>query len=382
MLKVGLSICAILGMLAMSSSGAGASSGSGAWSVSPSPNQGSHGDRLEAVSCPDTDFCVAVGYYEDSKTLIETWNGSRWSITPSPDPSNSTNVLRGVSCVTSSFCVAAGSFFSTASRTDRTLVLTWNGQTWSVAHSPSSGGGDYHLLSVSCTETSDCVAVGFYANPGVIWSLIETWNGTKWSITPNPNKQNDINHLTGVSCTGGKYYFCEAVGYFENHSEDSKTLTETWNGASWSITPSPDKGSSDNSLSSVACTSRVFCITVGDYASAATLTNGSLIEQWNGSAWSISSSISRVREAHSLDGVSCAEASSCVAVGSLANPAITETLIETWNGEKWSVTSSPNRDRRPSDYLEGASCRGSTFCEAVGRYNNSSGASRTLVETR
>jgi hypothetical protein len=56
-------------------------------------------DRLNAVSCPTSSFCVAV----DSSGDALTYNGTSWS---APTKIDGNNVLRSVSCPTSTFCVA------------------------------------------------------------------------------------------------------------------------------------------------------------------------------------------------------------------------------------------------------------------------------------
>jgi hypothetical protein len=69
--------------------------------------------------------------------------------------------------------------------------------------------------------------------------------------------------LGGVSCTSA--INCVAVGYYTNGSGVYQTLIETWDGTAWSITSSPDPGptgTSDN-LDAVSCTSSMSCMAVG-----------------------------------------------------------------------------------------------------------------------
>jgi hypothetical protein len=147
------------------------------------------------------------------------------------------------------------------------LVVSWNGTSWSIISSPNEGSSPTGLDGVSCTSSTNCVAVGFYTavNPdfppiNVILTLVETWNGTSWSITSSPNAGNDeLNQLLGVSCTSSTN--CVVVGFSD--SATSQTLVETWNGTSWSITPSPSLQGNYDALAAVSCTSSTNCVAVG-----------------------------------------------------------------------------------------------------------------------
>ena len=61
-----------------------------------------------------------------------------------------------------------------------------------------------------------------------------------------------------------------------------------------------------------------------------------------------------------------------------ASSDLRRTLVESWNGTAWSVVASPS----PSvAFLYGVSCPSARSCKAVGEYANNSGAVRTLVES-
>jgi hypothetical protein len=65
-----------------------------------------------------------------------------------------------------------------------------------------------------------------------------------------------------------------------------QTLTESWKRSAWSIVPSPDpSGSSQNELWGASCRRARHCIAVGYYNSGTV--NQTLVESWNGGAWSI-----------------------------------------------------------------------------------------------
>ena len=81
-----------------------------------------------------------------------------------------------------------------------------------------------------------------------------------------------------------------------------------------------------------------------------------------------------------LNGVSCASASACTAVGGPAQPAATGvTLAEGWNGTTWSIQHTPNPAGGSNSTLNGVSCASATACTAVGgSFNGTTGV--TLAE--
>jgi hypothetical protein len=74
------------------------------------------------------------------------------------------------------------------------------------------------------------------------------------------------NQLYGVTCTSASE--CWAVGYHYNASNIPQTLIEQWNGTAWSILDSPNNGTATNQLSGVTCASASECWGVGYYIDA------------------------------------------------------------------------------------------------------------------
>jgi hypothetical protein len=349
------------------------------WSIVPSPTTTS--GTLSSVACTSASNCTAVGFYGSGvgQTLIEQWNGTAWSVVPSPNTSGNQG-LSAVSCVSASACFAVGS-----------LVEQWDGTAWSVVPSPNTSGTYAGGLdAVSCLSLSSCFAVGAYANG----PLIEQWNGTVWSVMPSPNTGAPKNSATleALSCTSASA--CTAVGTAVGSANPYyQTLIEQWNGTAWSIVPSPNvlttvgNTPTANYLQGVSCTAASACIAVG-YATGSALNGTTLVEQWNGSNWSIIPSPSPVvgsdaYNSDSLSGISCTSASACTAVGrfsSTANPArgpaTSGPLVEQWDGTAWSVVASPSQ---AGGLLAGVTCSSASTCTAVGSSNNTGGFVETSV---
>ncbi len=74
---------------------------------------------------------------------------------------------------------------------------------------------------MSCTSPTDCVAVG--GGLGLRQkTVVQSFDGTTWSITPSPNPGKGDNSLNAVSCTSATA--CMAVGGFVAGGRSSKTL--------------------------------------------------------------------------------------------------------------------------------------------------------------
>ena len=188
------------------------------------------------------------------------------------------------------------------------------------------------------------MAAGNYVNSSShLQTLVERWNGTAWSQSGSPNTSTTQNNfLFGVSCVSTA--FCAATGNYVNSGGHPQTLTEMWSGTAWSTVTSPNTSSMQaNVLNDVSCASASFCTAVGYYVNAGG-TSQTLIEKWNGTAWSkVTSPNSSSTQANVLNGVSCTSASSCGAVGYYVNNlGLSQTLAERWNGTSWTKVSSPN----------------------------------------
>jgi hypothetical protein len=198
-------------------------------------------------------------------------------------------------------------------------------------------------------------------------TLAEVWNGSKWTVVPSLDPGSD-DYLYGVACSSVD--FCVAVGSTQAAEQSvSQSLVELWNGTSWSVTSSPDPGTGSPTLYGVSCTSPSSCTAVG--------WNGEpLAETWDGSQWTIATTPNIGRAV--FYAVSCTARDACTAVGN-SNSSGDRTLVESWNGSAWSVIASPNKVGL-NDNLAAVSCAATSGCIAVGTYDKSSYIFRTLVE--
>jgi hypothetical protein len=153
-----------------------------------------------------------------------------------------------------------------------------------------------------------------------------------------------------------------AVGNYQDGSQDL-AMAERWNGTAWSLTAPVQPSDTTSVLRGVSCASATSCVAVGDYfdASNAALT---LIETWNGSTWSMATSPSPSSAVNNLDGVSCVTAGHCTRVGRYFG-SVPLTLVESWNGSSWKVVTSPDPDASDNLFFA-VSCASASNCAAVG----------------
>ena len=218
----------------------------------------------------------------------------------------------------------------------------WNGAAWSAI---TPAGNFVTLSGVAAVKTNDVWAVGNATDGtnGLYNAITEHWDGSAWSIVPAPNGSTNPNGLTSsqlVSVTAVSSNNLFAVGWTDtsvNTSSFQGTLIEHWDGSKWTVIPSPNaKGSSQNTLTGVAA------INANDiWAVGYTLTsnNQTLTMHWNGSKWSIVPSPNGPY-GNWLSGVTALATNNVWAVGTTNNGG--NTLVLHWNGSSWKVVPSPN----------------------------------------
>jgi hypothetical protein len=168
----------------------------------------------------------------------------------------------------------------------------------------------FTVQSLSAASASDIWGVGqaVSANNPTGQALAEHWNGTAWSVVPVKHAGNsqmayqrseDLTSVDAISSDDvwavGFYPATAPVNDIPSTINDS-TLVEHWNGTAWSIVAAPDLTRSDN-LNSVSGDSSsdvwavggaTYVLAYGSGSSAGTQSyDAPLVEHWNGSVWTI-----------------------------------------------------------------------------------------------
>ena len=313
------------------------SSGSG-WTVTPSPNPaGAQDSYLIGVSCTSPTFCVADGFYVDSgdahQTLVETWDGTSWTLASSANaPGN--NYLEDVSCTSPSFCTAVGEY--STGGPNQTLVETWDGTSWSVVTSPNTSPLESNALDgVSCTTAQWCVAVGNYDDSTPAQTLVETSGRHRMVDHPEPELLDEQGQLPRW-CLVPLGRVVPGRGH-PGHRHDSGAARRELERRRVDDRADPRSGEQRRQLHSVSCTAPDSCVAVGNVGLLDPPARGgvkafavpghpgqsahipvaitTLLETWDGSAWSVTNSPNTSATVNSLQDVACNLANGCVAVG-------------------------------------------------------------------
>ncbi len=280
---------------------------SGTWG---SPYLVSTTSSLTSISCGTGTNCVIVDNAGNDYTSTNT--GSIWSSFTNIDGTNSIN---SVSCSGTS-CAAVDS-------AGNALFSTNSGTSWTTLNIDATTD----LTAVSCSSSTTCMAVDKIGN------AFETTNsGTSWTAFSSIDAGHDI---TSVSCPSTK---CFAV--------DSSGRAMAFNGAVWSAPLSID---GTTPLESISCAGNALPIT---FACFAVDQDGQVIAYNNTATWS--SPVVADPGTNPVNAVSCASATSCVAVDQVGNSA-------TYTSGSWA----PINGFDPGHQATSISCvSATTFCAA------------------
>jgi hypothetical protein len=188
---------------------------------------------LTSVSCSSAGNCNAVGSYntarsDDGVLLTETagtWAAGVKAAMPANGADDDQVDLNAVSCPSTASCAAVGDYVDHGGNI-RGLLLTRTADGWSrgrevelpgnaTTAAPNQLGG---IQSVSCGSAGNCSAVGSYRDKSdTPEGLMVTETAGSWTTGAEAVMQKHASYLAGrltsVSCSSARY--CSAVGGFE-----------------------------------------------------------------------------------------------------------------------------------------------------------------------
>jgi hypothetical protein len=220
-----------------------------AWTAVPTPNAGS--PRTGVLSgvvalAPDDAWAVGAtsGQGGPERTLILHWDGTSWSVVPSPNKGRWPNGLGDVAAVSPTDVWAVGSWF-TAAFVDRSLTLRWDGSGWHRVVSPSPGAREVRLSGVSAASSTDVWAVGARG----LRTLAERWDGTAWSVvsTPTPGGNAGLSDVLALAPSE----VWAAGSRVDAGQGRLETMVQRWDGTSWGTVATQHVGTSDNGLAAI-----------------------------------------------------------------------------------------------------------------------------------
>ena len=323
---------------------------------------------LNGVAASSDGSAWAVGYAGTSfapKVLMLDWNGEAWSRVTSPGVLTVAGELSAITVVTSKSAWAAGYTGKIGTGKNHSLLLHWNGSTWSQVTSPApvTGGS---LAGIAAT-TKTGWAVGYVnTNPGAPaccagTPLVFRWNGSQWSrVTTRLGMGVGLN---GVAIT--------AAGTAWATGSPTAMITGAlakWNGSAWSWVTDPVAGPY-HPLNGIAAGPGGTAFIVG------TDNNNPgppVSARWNGRTWKPVTV--NAPDSSGLNAVAFAPGGSAWAAGAVTSGGIAHTLFMRWNGAAWTPVSSPGT----GEELYGLAFSASDYGWAAGTTTSGSGTTVIL----
>src|SRR5690606_16252385 len=173
------------------------------------------------------------------RMLVLHWNGARWRVVPTPGVGEELeSTLVDVEALSPTDVWAVGTATGWP-LTGRTLTLHWDGQRWTRVESPnpSTEGLGSNLVGVAAASADEGWARGDYDPTGAsgMQPVAERWDGASWSVVPTPAVPEDaMLGSLGIAAADDVW----AVGY---RTVDGlpQPLAERWDGESWRAVKTP-----------------------------------------------------------------------------------------------------------------------------------------------
>ena len=239
------------------------------WTTVPSPNSAVYGNWLMAVNAIATDDVWAVGqsnevegevFYE---TLTIHWDGQSWTVVPSPSPNPTNSLLNDVDAVSADDVWAVGSvgIWWNAADPSQPLAMHFDGTSWQAVPTPTlPATTDNILWGVAAVAADDVWAVGWTGLPAEFQTLIMHFDGQTWSVVPSPQPFDNPRLLDIVAISADDIW---AVGWARAPMMGNFPLMLHYDGTAWSYVESPSHPIGTSLLLGVAAAGPDLVWTVG-----------------------------------------------------------------------------------------------------------------------
>ena len=197
---------------------------------------------------------------------------------------------------------------------------------------PTPNGPQYNRLKgVAAFDVNDVWAVGF-TNGNNNQTLTEHWDGSSWTIIPSPNQQ-DLSTLSAVGGIVTNDLWAVGSSNATPCCQRDQTLTEHWDGVQWSVVPSPSLNGFDF-LNAVAAVASDDVWAVGQDGRP---TENAFFLHWDGQNWSV---VDAPPDAGPQFAVAALASNDVWSAGSGRSPDNTS-LFNHWDGTSWTTVPNP-----------------------------------------
>jgi hypothetical protein len=212
--------------------------------------------------------------------------------------------------------------------------------------------------------------VGLYSNVAGPQVLVERSNGSQWQIQGVPNRAGTTNAaLVAVDCVN--LHDCTAVGGSGDAVGPRVSLIEHWDGTAWSVVPAPTPpGAEFAELLDVSCSTATSCDAIGDAVRGDA--DRPYAVHWDGHRWTLEKiPVSDFAELVTVPSLSCPRPHTCFAVGTYVvvtgdRHVLQRALLLRWDGHQWRRRAGAKLPEGASSELDTVACSSPTQCLAVG----------------
>jgi hypothetical protein len=164
----------------------------------------------------------------------------------------------------------------------------WNGTKWTFVEPPTRGGTLF-ATAVTAVSSTDVWVVGDSAQA----TVSAHWDGKAWMMVPTPILMDGLapqNFLTGVTANGPNDVWASGYEGNVNQQNLADPYVLHWTGSSWTLVKVPDPGTEGSQLRDVTALSAsdVWAVGLTLETDGGQLT---LTEHFDGTTWSVAPSL-------------------------------------------------------------------------------------------
>lgn len=199
-----------------------------------------------------------------------------------------------------------------------------------------------------------------------------------WSVVSSPTPTGSAS-LRGVAAVNTSHVWAVGKGAGTDFLE--RTLIQQWNGSTWSVVTSPNPSLNGDTLNGVSVVSSTDAWAVGVSNTRSSNFSRAITLHWDGASWLDVAPPDVVDQADQLLGVSAVSSQAVWAVGYSFSPISGgyNPLISFWNGNYWAITLAPTISNSTSAVLNSVTALDANNAWAVGHAQDSGGTTRPLV---
>lgn len=238
--------------------------------------------RLYDITILSPNDIWAVGEYvidpKTARALVVHWDGAEWKVVTGIDTGPGNNGLHAITAVApDDIWVGGWSFQEGRSPGGQSLILHWNGETWS--NTPLLGGTHHTINDLSAVSADDVWAVTL--------NVIFHWDGQIWSEAHRAVDPGGIfgkPNLVGVEAISEQDVWVVGSSYWAGGCDHGEAHILHWDGYTWSSVPIP---AIDFECIGPPSLADIHALAPDDIWAVGAGLNRPMAMHWDGTTWSL-----------------------------------------------------------------------------------------------